>query len=150
MSAAAEYAAGCHCGALIARYWTGIPVSRWTPRGCACRYCQAQGALYVSDPEGRLQFIEVHAGALVPYLFGTHTAQFLSCHTCGIYLGARAIAGDVGILNVRTLQPWIELPAAAMVDHGAEDAVRRVERRRARWTPLAASGASLQPAGGTR
>jgi hypothetical protein len=134
-----EYAARCHCGALTARYWTALTPQQWAIRACQCSFCRAHGALSTSDPAGSLQFSCAGLEVLQRYCFGTGTAGFLLCRTCGVYLGAQmGIEGRRwGILNVRTLTSALEgLCAPEAMNYENETAESRRLRRAARWTPL--------------
>jgi hypothetical protein len=135
-----EYRASCHCGALEARYRTAVPVAAWSVRACQCAFCRAHGALTTSDPAGILTFAAREIGLVHRYKFGSRTKDFLLCHECGVYVGARleASRGQFGVLNTRTLRPIpAELPESALMHYGDEPAGLREERRKKRWTPLA-------------
>jgi hypothetical protein len=135
-----EYRASCHCGALEARYRTAVPVTAWSLRACQCDFCRAHGALTTSDPAGTLAFA-AHDTALVHrYQFGSRMTDFLLCHNCGVYVGARmeGSGGKFGVLNTRSLRPIPGgLPEPALMYYGDEPAELRRERREMRWTPLA-------------
>jgi hypothetical protein len=134
-----DYLARCHCGALKAHYRTTLPPGSWPVRACQCAFCTAHGALSTSDPNGALSFSITEPALLQRYQFGTRSADFLICRTCGVYLGAVMTDGSErrGILNVRTLEPApIDLPAPQPMQYGAESTQERGKRRVARWTPL--------------
>jgi hypothetical protein len=66
--------------------------------------------------------------------------DFLLCHNCGVYVGARmeGSGGKFGVLNTRSLRPIPGgLPEPALMYYGDEPAELRRERREMRWTPLA-------------
>jgi hypothetical protein len=135
-----EYRASCHCGALEARYRTAVPVAGWPVRACQCAFCRAHGALTTSDPAGTLTFAAREIGLVHRYKFGSRTTEFLLCHECGVYVGARleASRGQFGVLNTRALRPIpAGLPEPALMHYGDEPAGLREERRKERWTPLA-------------
>jgi hypothetical protein len=134
-----DYLARCHCGALTAHYRTMLPTASWPVRACQCAFCTAHGALSTSDPTGSLNFSATQPDLLQRYQFGTRSADFLICRSCGVYLGAVMIQGAQrwGILNVRSLQhPPTDLPAPQPMQYGAENTGERAQRRTARWTPL--------------
>ncbi len=136
-----EYLARCHCGALTAHYRTMLPTASWPVRACQCAFCSAHGALSTSDPHGSLTFGASEPERLQRYRFGTRSADFLICRSCGVYLGAVMTHGSQrwGVLNVRTLQPPLsDLPAPQPMQYGAEGTGERARRRTARWTPLSA------------
>jgi hypothetical protein len=131
-----EYHAGCHCGAITARYLTRLDLEAWSVRACQCSFCRAHGALSISDPAGDLVFDIKTESALQRYRFGTGTTEFLLCRDCGVYVGAQLVTGDFGILNALALQPIPRLPAPLAMDYGAEVASSRTARRVQRWTPI--------------
>jgi hypothetical protein len=134
-----EYAASCHCGALMARSRTRIAPVSWSVRACQCSFCRAHGALSTSDPHGWLSFDGREAQQVRRYRFGLGTADFMLCGACGVFVGAqmKSERGRFGILNVRTLRPLIELPVPQSMDYDVENRGARQERREQRWTPLA-------------
>jgi len=135
-----EYLASCHCGALEASYRTAVPVAAWSVRACQCGFCRAHGALSTSDPAGTLAFTAQDIERVHRYKFGTRTTDFLICHECGVYVGARleGSRGHFGVLNARALRPIpTELPEPLLMNYGDEPAELREQRREARWTPLA-------------
>ena len=140
MSASAPAFPGeCHCGSIGYSFQTRTPPEQWTLRACQCRFCRAHAVVTTSDPEGTLQFVTRDARALNRYRFGLHTADFLLCRNCGVYIGAmmQGEQGRFGIVNLHTLcAPVIALSASSPRDYGAEDANQRTGRRERQWTPV--------------
>ena len=136
-----SYAGQCHCGALQVQYQTGILPASWTLRACQCSFCRIHAMLSTSDPAGSLAFQSVQGSALQRYRFGSRSADFLICRTCGVYIGAicAGATGRFGIVNVRTLRPFPDgLPAPTSTSYDDESPGERLARRAARWTPLRA------------
>ena len=136
-----SYAGQCHCGALQVQYQTGILPASWTLRACQCSFCRIHAMLSTSDPAGSLAFQSVQGSALQRYRFGSRSADFLICRTCGVYIGAicAGATGRFGIVNVRTLRPFPDgLPAPTSMSYDDESPGERLARRAARWTPLRA------------
>jgi hypothetical protein len=136
-----EFVAGCHCGALSARYQTMLPTASWSMRACQCAFCIAHGAVSTSDPNGSMSFSVSEPDLLQRYQFGTRSADFLICKSCGVFVGVVMTHGTQrwGVLNVRTVQPQpSDLPASQPLRYGAEGMRERAQRRTARWTPLSA------------
>lgn len=135
-----EYLAHCHCGALEARYRTALAPASWSVRACQCWFCRAHAALSTSDPAGTLAFTARHIGRVHRYRFGGRSADYLICHECGVYVGARLETrrGRFGILNTRALRPIpAEFAEPVLMDYSDEPAEARQRRREERWTPLA-------------
>jgi len=79
------------------------------------------------------------------YRFGLETAEYLVCRACGVYVAAVTIGESEprGIVIVNALDNCgLFTRAPAAVDFDAEGREARVERRRARWMPVAVGGAS--------
>lgn len=73
------------------------------------------------------------------YRFGLHTADFLLCRQCGVYIGALIEIGDhaYGIINVHALKETpADLAPTAPISYDQEDTGGRVARREERWTPV--------------
>jgi hypothetical protein len=135
-----EHPGGCHCRRVTVRYRTRVYSAAWQVRACTCSFCRERQAIYTTDAAGELEFIAQDQEQLLRYHFGTGTADFLMCRTCGSYLGAQTVsaAGRFGIINLRCLPSVADDWSLLMVtDHGSETAERRQQRRQKVWTPLA-------------
>ena len=124
---------GCHCGAIRTLFETGKPLA---PRACQCGFCRRHGARSVSDPDGAATM--TLGCEPVRYRFGAHTADFLICPRCGIYVGAMAELDGQNfvVLNLNAFDdPRLELEAEP-VSYDGESPETKAARRRARWTPL--------------
>jgi hypothetical protein len=131
------YEGACHCGAIAVRFETEIAADVLDVRADQCGFCRRHGAKTVSDPAGKLR-LSFREEAVGRYRFGTRSADFLVCRTCGDYVAAaiegfgvlNVVAADIRILAARPARP---------VTYDDETAEERLARRRARWTPLEAS-----------
>ena len=45
---------GCHCGNIQYHYAVEVPLGSLSIRACNCSFCTKQGAIYTSDPKGKL------------------------------------------------------------------------------------------------
>ena len=129
----ASLAGSCHCGAIRIQFETQKPLE---PRACQCTFCRRHGARSVSDPDGAATL--TRECEPIRYRFGAHTADFLICPRCGIYMGAMAeLDGCLFVtLNLNTFDdPHPELEGIPVCYDG-ESAEAKAERRRVRWTPL--------------
>ncbi|NNE23230.1 MAG: hypothetical protein HKN11_11540 [Rhizobiales bacterium] len=138
MSVKRTFHGTCHCGALKVDYESAKDPAKTTVRECQCSFCRLHAAKAVSDPDGTLRFTEQTAGALNRYVFGLRTAEFLTCHTCGAYMGCILTDGDAawGIVNIRTLADGATFTAPpTAADYDAETTAARITRRKAMWTP---------------
>src|SRR5262249_10229310 len=76
--------ASCHCGNIRVTFdWPGagpvIPV-----RACGCALCTKHKAVWTSHPQGRFSLQVADDSAVTRYRFGTRTADFHICLTCGV------------------------------------------------------------------
>jgi hypothetical protein len=128
------FAGSCHCGAVSVRFETDLDAASIEVRADQCGFCRRHGAKTVSDPRGRLTlgFREVDIDR---YRFGTRATDFIVCRSCHAYIAA--IIDGFGVLNVvgANVTP-LAARAATPVDYDTETALQRVDRRRARWTPV--------------
>lgn len=127
----------CHCGAIRLSLTVTKPASTLEVRSCQCGFCSRQGAMTISDPEGHA-VIEILAGAMQPYVFGTRTATSLLCRHCGVCAGAYLRDGDAvwSIANVRGLAiAGFEDRTGQPMHYEHETAEQRIQRRKQRWTP---------------
>lgn len=74
----------CHCGNIaFTLAWEPEP-AEIPARACGCSFCVKHGGVWTSCPTGSLR-ITVKDPALVSrYAFGTKTAEFHVCASCGI------------------------------------------------------------------
>ena len=127
----------CHCGAIKVLFQTALAADEIQVRQCQCDFCRRRGGKTVSDPDGRLEF-RCSPGAVHRYRFGTSSADFLLCRSCGSFLGATMdIEGELyGVLDVvgADITPLAGRPGRPM-DFSAETMADRAGRRRRAWTP---------------
>jgi hypothetical protein len=129
-----RYEGACHCGAVRAVFETDIAAEAMDVRADQCGFCRRHGAKTVSDPAGRLR-LRFQEDTVTRYRFGTRSADFLVCRTCGTYVAAviegygvlNVVGADIGVFAGRPARP---------VDYDEETGETRLVRRRARWTPL--------------
>ena len=129
-----EHDGGCHCGNLTLRLRLTKPPAENAIRSCQCSFCRAHATRTVSDPDGQVEIRARDWNGVTRYRFGTGTAEFLLCKTCGIYIGAvcdgKSVT-NVNCLNDRAL--FVGEPERR--DHGGETTDGRLARRAANWTP---------------
>ncbi|HEX3989699.1 MAG TPA: hypothetical protein VHX39_00870 [Acetobacteraceae bacterium] len=92
----------------------------------------------MSDPRGRVEICAGDWSRVERYRFGTGTADFLLCRTCGVYIGAlcETAHGPRAVTNVNSLADRAAFaPASSFPDHDEEAVEARLARRAANWTP---------------
>jgi hypothetical protein len=77
-------AGSCHCGNIsFTLDWRPEPL-QIAARACSCSFCTRHGGVWTSCPTGSLQVTIKDASLASEYAFGTRTAQFHVCSTCGV------------------------------------------------------------------
>ncbi len=134
-----EWTGVCHCGSIGFSYHTQIAPAAWGVRACQCSFCRKHQALTTSDPRGCVRIIENSPSALNRYRFGQHSADFLVCRYCGVYIAAvmESPRGRFAVINILALQiipP--DLKTTEPMNYTAEDMAQRTTRRERVWTPV--------------
>lgn len=126
----------CHCGGSRYRLEWPTAAAELPARRCDCSYCRRFDGTWISDPGARLTIETDAPDRLGCYRFGTRTADFRFCRTCGVTLFA--ICGIDGreraVVNAHTLV----LPEGMSIDvsdshFDGETVEQRLDRRAARW-----------------
>jgi hypothetical protein len=133
-----EHEGGCHCGNLRLRLSLTRPAAENATRSCTCSFCRAHATRTVSDPLGQIEIWASDRARVERYRFGSGTADYLVCRTCGVYIGAvcQTDQGLRAVTNVNSLADRAAFPAASSFpDHDQEPVDARLARRGANWTP---------------
>ncbi|TCW83464.1 hypothetical protein C5O80_16110 [Burkholderia sp. SRS-46] len=127
----------CHCGNLsFALDWREAP-ARIAARSCTCSFCRKHGGRWTSCPTGTLEITVKDPARVSAYAFGTHTAQFHVCTTCGVVpVVTSEVDGRLyAVVNVNAFDgvdpALIDAPAAASFDGEGTD--ERIARRQRNW-----------------
>jgi hypothetical protein len=135
----------CHCGNIrVTLDWPGsgqtIPV-----RACGCSMCTKHKAVWTSHPDGRFHLRIADDSQVKRYQFGTRTADFLVCSTCGVVpIATCMIDGkQYAVINVNTFDDVARADLVeSATDFEGETTDDRLARRRRSWTPGAVGEAS--------
>lgn len=74
----------CHCGNIGFKLdWTPEP-SEIPARACDCSFCTKHGGVWTACPTGSLRVTVRELSRVSRYVFGTKTAEFHHCTTCGV------------------------------------------------------------------
>jgi len=126
----------CHCGNItFSLDWRPEP-AEIPARACSCSFCLKHGGLWTSCPTGSLR-ITIRQPALVSrYSFGTRTAEFQVCSSCGVVpvVTSRIDGRLYAVVSVNAFQdvdPALLKRAAAKYDGESESA--RLARRKLNW-----------------
>jgi hypothetical protein len=133
-----EHRGGCHCGNLRVNLRLTQAPADVRLRACGCSFCRAHNTRTASDPDGSVDIRADDWSRVRFYRFGTGTAEFVICKTCGVYIGAigESEAGTRAVINTTCLDDRAAFTRdPAPVDHGGEATGDRLARRAANWTP---------------
>jgi len=130
----------CHCGNIrFMLDWPGsgpmIPV-----RACGCGYCIKHGGVWTSHPGGRFHLLIADEFRVTRYRFGTNTADFHVCSTCGVVPIVTCVidGGRYAVFNTNTFDDVDRSQLAeAAANFEGETTEDRLARRRRNWTPEA-------------
>jgi hypothetical protein len=132
--------ASCHCGNIqvaFDRPESGAPIPA---RACGCGLCSKLGAAWTSHPDGRFCLRIAEPTGVARYRFGTRTADFHVCLTCGVIPIVTCVidASRYAVFNVNTFD---DVERSRLVETAAnfdgETTENRLARRRRNWTPEA-------------
>ena len=128
----------CHCGNIrFSLDWQ--PETNEVPaRACGCTFCRKHGGVWTSCPTGSLVVEVADPSRVNRYAFGTKTADFHICTSCGVVpvVTSRIAGKTYAVVNVNTFEgidPSLLKHAAANFD--GEDEERRLARRTRGWIP---------------
>ncbi|MDY7807699.1 hypothetical protein U0E23_35335, partial [Burkholderia stagnalis] len=129
----------CHCGNLsFALDWREA-APRIAARSCTCSFCRKHGGTWTSCPSGALEITVKDPARVGTYAFGTGTAQFHVCATCGVVpVVTSEVDGRLyGVVNVNAFDgvdaSLIDPPTAGSFDGESTD--ERLARRKRNWIP---------------
>lgn len=126
----------CHCGNISFKLdWTPEP-SEIPARACGCSFCVKHGGVWTSCPTGSLEVLVKQPSQRSHYAFGTKTADFHACASCGVVpLVTSRIEGRLfAVVNVNAFDdvpPSLLRHAPASFD--GEDEAARLARRQRNW-----------------
>jgi hypothetical protein len=129
-------AGSCHCGNIsFVLNWQPEP-SEIAARACTCSFCTKHGGVWTSCPTGSLKVTVRDSARVSRYEFGTRTAQFHICSTCGVVpvVTSRIEGRTHAVVNVNAfvdVEPSLLRRASAMFD--GETEASRLTRRQRNW-----------------
>jgi hypothetical protein len=128
--------ARCHCGNIrLTLDWpdAGLAIA---VRACGCSFCCKHGAAWTSHPRGRFRLKVNDPTRITAYRFGTETADFHVCASCGVVPIVTCLIDSAryAVFNVNTFEgvDSAQLVAAATNFEG-ETTENRLARRRRNW-----------------
>jgi hypothetical protein len=134
----------CHCGNI--RFTLAWPahVMPIAVRACGCSHCLKHRAVWTSHPDARFALQIADATRATCYRFGTKTADFHVCATCGVVpiVTCEIDGARYAVVNVNTFDDCDRSQLVeSSTDFEGEALGHRLARRRRNWTPEAVDGA---------
>jgi hypothetical protein len=126
----------CHCGNIsFTLNWRPEP-SEIPARACTCSFCTKHGGVWTSCPAGSLKVTLANPARVSRYAFGTETAEFHVCSTCGaVPVVTSRIDGRlfavVSVNAFENVEPSLLRRASATFD--GESEASRLARRQRNW-----------------
>lgn len=126
----------CHCGNIsFSLTWDPEP-TEIPARACGCSFCSKHGGVWTSNPNGSLKVAVRDHSRISKYSFGTRTAEFHICSSCGVVpLVTSRIDGRLyAVVSVNAfegVEPSLLRRAAA--DFEGETEASRLARRKRNW-----------------
>lgn len=126
----------CHCGNIAFELaWEPEP-ARIPARACTCSFCSRIGGVWTACPTGALMVTVQDPASVSAYRFGTRTAEFHVCATCG---GVPVVTSEIdgklyAVVNVNTFEnvdPSLLNRTSITLDD--EDESTRLARRARNW-----------------
>ena len=128
----------CHCKNIsFSLDWEPEP-PEISARACDCSYCTKHSGVWTSTPKGRLEVTVRDAASTSRYVFGTRTAEFHICSSCGVVpvvtsrIGGRLYA-VVSVNAFEGIPPTLLKRAGASFQEEGEEI--RLARRMRYWIP---------------
>jgi len=126
---------GCHCGNINYIYKTEVATNKIPLRKCGCSFCSKQGAIYTSDPNGKL-IVKIESKKHINnYQFSTKQVNFVFCTKCGVMpLSTTKINQKLyALINVNTSNKNINKSSVTETDFSKETVSESIERRKSKW-----------------
>jgi hypothetical protein len=128
----------CHCGNIAYEFlWPEsgheIPV-----RACSCTFCRKHNGVYTSHPQGQLIARVSDQSHVNKYAFGTKTAEFFICTTCGVvpFVISQIQGQTYAVVNVNTFEDVNpEDLMSSVTNFDSESIDGRLQRRARNWIP---------------
>ena len=126
----------CHCGNVTFDLDWKREGDTIAARACGCTFCVKHGGIWTSHPASSLRVRVRKPGDLTRYSFGTGTADFHVCRTCGaVPVVTSRIEGRLhAVVNVNTFDDVDRARVTvAPASFDGEETAARLERRQQNW-----------------
>lgn len=131
-----DLAGSCHCGNVGFGVAWPLADRVIAVRACGCSFCRKHGGLWTSHPQARLSVRIADPVMLEPYRFGTGTADFQVCRSCGVVPFVTSMIETVryAIVNANCLDDLQDIALSEKPFHFDDETVEnRLGRRSRTW-----------------
>ena len=133
-----EIKGSCHCGNIqLVLLWPGVETEMGV-RMCGCTFCRKHAAAWTSHRDAELNVRVVDKSLVSKYQFGTKTADFHVCSTCGVvpFVLSEIEGKNYAVVNVNSLHDVDRLLSSrSKTDFDGERIDDKLGRRRRNWIP---------------
>ncbi len=131
-----QFDGSCHCGNVRFTFVWPEAVTTLPTRECGCTFCRKHGGNYTSHPDATIDVTIKDPEQIECYRFGTETAEFYICRTCGVVpLITCGLDGtELAVVNVNTFNDVDRAMFETVdADYDGESIDERLSRRKDRW-----------------
>ncbi len=128
----------CHCGNIEYEFLWPEPGNEIPVRACSCTFCRKHNGVYTSHPRGQLKARISDRSRINRYTFGTKTAAFYICTSCGVvpFVISEIQDKTYAVVNVHTFEDVnSEEFVSSVTDFNGETIDGRLQRRARNWIP---------------
>lgn len=133
-----EIDGSCHCGNIrFVLRWPGVD-KEMPVRKCGCTFCQKHAGAWTSHRNATLTVNIVTPSMVKQYRFGTKTADFYVCSTCGVvpFVLSEIDATTYAVVNVHSLHDSdCPMFSESVTNFDGENQDARLNRRQQNWIP---------------
>lgn len=128
----------CHCGNIGYEFVWPQPGNEIPVRACSCTFCRKHHGVYTSHPQGQLKAWVSDQSRINKYAFGTKTAEFYICASCGVvpFVISQIHGKTYAVVNANTFEDVDpEDLVSSVTDFDGESIDGRLQRRARNWIP---------------
>jgi len=126
----------CHCGNIKYQFSLADNNRKIPVRSCCCDFCSKHGAVYTSSPKSELLIYIKERTQVISYQFGTKTAEFCLCGSCGClcYVLSNINGQIFAVININILDNKDEFQlVGSSANYDGETVNDRLARRKKNW-----------------
>lgn len=128
----------CHCRNITFELSLAVVDDEISVRNCGCSFCVKHGGTWTSHPDAELTATVTDWSNVSKYQFGTKTADFYVCKTCGVspFVVSEIDGKLYAVVSVNAFENIGSMSLSrASTDFDGEDTESRLDRRKRNWIP---------------